>query len=373
MDADYNGWWFCLIPTEVVRDVGLSLPAFIKWDDAEYCLRARDAGYPTVTLPGTALWHVSWLDKDDSIDWQAYFHARNRIVAALLHSPHAGGGSLTSDSERWDLKHLLSMQYYPVTLRHRALRDILSGPAHMQAGMPTILGELRAAAAELPREDRAARRRRDPDDRRGQARLPGAEWHDGPKGPRGIPLALFTVKMTARQWFTNPAARTSQRRRWSSPSATARGSGCRTSTVHSSRRPTVPARCATRVTETFRRLLPDSRRLHRELKRRWPELSREYRAALPEITSPEAWREHFPGSPRVDRPRKPGGRPLFVLGIRSGERGLQLVVVHRQRRADRHVHVEVLVGAEPSAEEHVRLAPSRGRGSAAAARGPAGC
>ena len=49
MDADYNGWWMCLIPTEVVRESASSLPAFIKWDDAEYCLRARDAGYPTVT------------------------------------------------------------------------------------------------------------------------------------------------------------------------------------------------------------------------------------------------------------------------------------------------------------------------------------
>ena len=26
MDADYNGWWFCLIPTEIVRAVGLALP-----------------------------------------------------------------------------------------------------------------------------------------------------------------------------------------------------------------------------------------------------------------------------------------------------------------------------------------------------------
>ncbi len=212
MDADYNGWWFCLIPTEVVRDVGLSLPAFIKWDDAEYCLRARDAGYPTVTLPGAALWHVSWLDKDDSIDWQAYFHARNRIVAALLHSPHPGGGSLTGDSERWDLKHLLSMQYYPVTLRHRALRDILSGPAHMQRGMPTILGELRAAAAEFPEKQVLRERRRDPDDRRGQARLPGAERHRRRRrGRAGIPLALFTVRMTAPPVVHEPVAR--ERRR----------------------------------------------------------------------------------------------------------------------------------------------------------------
>ncbi len=68
LDADYNGWWMCLIPTSILREIGLSLPAFIKWDDAEFCVRARDAGYPTVSVPGVALWHVSWLGKDDSID-----------------------------------------------------------------------------------------------------------------------------------------------------------------------------------------------------------------------------------------------------------------------------------------------------------------
>lgn len=98
MDADYNGWWMCLIPLDAVRKVGLSLPAFIKWDDAEFCLRAGEAGFPTVSMPGVALWHVSWVNKDDTIDWQAYFHARNRIVAGLLHSnaPGAAGFSRTA-------------------------------------------------------------------------------------------------------------------------------------------------------------------------------------------------------------------------------------------------------------------------------------
>ncbi|GAA1513407.1 galactofuranosylgalactofuranosylrhamnosyl-N-acetylglucosaminyl-diphospho-decaprenol beta-1,5/1,6-galactofuranosyltransferase [Agromyces terreus] len=294
MDADYNGWWFCLIPTEVVREVGLSLPAFIKWDDAEYCLRARDAGYPTVTLPGMALWHVSWLDKDDSIDWQAYFHARNRYVAALLHSPYSDGGLLTRDSERWDLKHLLSMQYYPVTLRHRALRDILSGPAHMQQGMATILGELRAAAADFPEKTVLRDEAEIPMTVEGKRVYPIPSGTAGPKGPRGVPLVLFTVQMTLRQWFTRPASKNIAEPQvelakrdgtWfrlphfdSALVSTADGSG----KVRYTRDP-----------KTFRRLLRESRRLHREIKRRWPELAREYRAALPEITSPEAWEPHF--------------------------------------------------------------------------------
>ena len=88
------GWWMCLMPVAVLREVGLSLPFFIKWDDAEYGLRARAHGVPTVSLPGAAVWHVPWTDKDDAVDWQAYYHARNRVVAALLHSPFPHGGRL---------------------------------------------------------------------------------------------------------------------------------------------------------------------------------------------------------------------------------------------------------------------------------------
>ena len=102
-------------------------------------------------MPGVALWHVSWVGKDDTIDWQAYFHARNRIVAGLLHSDAPRGGTLLRHSRRVDLKHLMMMQYYPVALRHRALRDILSGPEHMRANLATAMPAARALAATSPR------------------------------------------------------------------------------------------------------------------------------------------------------------------------------------------------------------------------------
>ena len=38
VDVDYNGWWMCLVPTSVVRDIGLAMPIFIKWDDADFGL-----------------------------------------------------------------------------------------------------------------------------------------------------------------------------------------------------------------------------------------------------------------------------------------------------------------------------------------------
>ena len=46
VDVDFNPWFMCLIPMQVVREIGLSLPLFIKWDDSEYGVRAQAAGYP---------------------------------------------------------------------------------------------------------------------------------------------------------------------------------------------------------------------------------------------------------------------------------------------------------------------------------------
>lgn len=49
----------CVIPKEIISEIGLSLPVFIKWDDAEYGIRAGEANtMKTVTLPGSAVWHV---------------------------------------------------------------------------------------------------------------------------------------------------------------------------------------------------------------------------------------------------------------------------------------------------------------------------
>ena len=31
------------------------------------------------------MWHVPWTDKNDAVDWQAYFHLRNRLVVSALH------------------------------------------------------------------------------------------------------------------------------------------------------------------------------------------------------------------------------------------------------------------------------------------------
>jgi len=293
MDADYNGWWMCLIPLEAIRTVGLALPAFIKWDDAEFCLRAGEQGFPTVSMPGVALWHVSWVNKDDTIDWQAYFHARNRIVAGLLHSNAPRGGRLLVHSRRVDLKHLMMMQYYPVALRAKALRDVLSGPDHMRRNLATAMPAARALASEFPetvvhRDPVAALH-----SRRGRQVYAPVSKKDLDT-PSGLRLRWLTLSTLVSHWRHRPAPENVAQAEvefgkddahwWRLSSfdsalvSAADGSG---------------KNVYTRDRAKYRRMLRDTVRLHAELRRRWPELQQQYRDALPELVSPQSWQQIF--------------------------------------------------------------------------------
>lgn len=144
IDVDFNGWWTCMIGRQVAEELGQPLPLFIKWDDADYGLRAAEHGYPTTTLPGAAVWHMAWSDKDDAIDWQAYFHLRNRLVVAAMHwdgSPGQVTGLLRSHLKA-TLKHLACLEYSTVAIQNKAIDDFLAGPEHIFSILETALPEV---------------------------------------------------------------------------------------------------------------------------------------------------------------------------------------------------------------------------------------
>ena len=185
VDVDYNGWFMCLIPTQVIDEIGLSLPIFIKWDDAEYGLRAKAAGYPTVTFPGAAVWHVPWTDKNDALDWQSYFHQRNRFIAALLHSKYPHGGRMVQESFNHQVKHLVSMQYSTVELRHQALLDVLAGPGRLHEELGTKLPEIRTLAKQFTDARVESDRDAFPEIKRTKLPRKGREGTGVPSGQRG--------------------------------------------------------------------------------------------------------------------------------------------------------------------------------------------
>jgi len=287
IDVDYNGWWMCMIPRQVAEEIGQPLPLFIKWDDAEYGLRARAAGYPTVTMPGAAIWHMAWTDKDDAIDWQAYFHLRNRLVVAALHQPDKHGvTALVADTVKATVKHLLCLEYSTVAIQNLAIADFLAGPEHVAELLPTALGTVHALRKEYPdavvlpsstslplpsREDV------------GNISLPTNKVAIATRLAKGL---VHSVKKSKPEHLETPQLNVpTLDARWFLLSqvdgvtvTTADGRGV----VYRKRDPRIAAR-----------LFKESLRLRRELAERFPELKREYKAAVPELTSKERWERVF--------------------------------------------------------------------------------
>ncbi|WGL51522.1 glycosyltransferase [Nocardioides sp. BP30] len=288
VDVDFNGWYSCLIPRVVIERIGLSLPLFIKWDDAEYGLRARAHGFPTVTLPGAAVWHVPWTDKNDALDWQAYFHLRNRLVAALLHSSYPRGGRLLRESLNNQIAHLVAMQYSTAQLRIEAMEDILRGPEALHAMLPTRLGEINA----VRREFSDARLVADTDD------LPPVRVEKpSKKDLTEVPsrkAQLITAGLAPLRQLRRPRDLSRTNPEVAVPALDAKWYRLASfdSAIVSMNDGTAAA-LYRRDPQQYRELLKRSVELHARFLREWPQLAERYRSALGEITSPEAWEETF--------------------------------------------------------------------------------
>ena len=289
-DVDFNGWYSCLIPRVVMEQIGLSLPVFIKWDDSEYGLRAKEAGFPTVTLPGAAVWHVPWSDKNDALDWQAYFHHRNRIIAALLHSTYPKGGRLLRESLNNQIAHLVAMQYSTAELRLRAMEDILEGPQHLHEMLPTRLGEVNAIRKQFSDAVLVADREDLPPVRREKPPTKGKSISEVPTRRSQLisaataPLRqLRPTRALSREYpeIEVPALDAKWYQLASFDSAIV------------SMNDGTSAALYRRDPELFRALLKRTIALHDRYRREWPELARTYREQLRDITSPEAWEKTF--------------------------------------------------------------------------------
>ncbi len=296
--STYNGWWMCLFPREVLERTGLPLPLFIKWDDAEYALRAGEGGFPTVTLPGSAIWHMPWTDKDDATDWTTYFHLRNRLITLALHSPYDVRRALVQDGLRTTFKHLMAMEYSTVALRHKSIEDFLAGPeglfASLRDGLPAVrrLREGYDDARILPSAQQLPMPLFDP------VRI--ERLLEPPVHPAAIAKrALSTISRHLR----SPAPQTRVRPQINVPARNARWfllGMVDSATVSNADGSGVAFR--KRDPQQFRALLARTIALYRQLVAEWDVTAERYRAAVPELTSVDSWEQMFKGG---DPPRCP--------------------------------------------------------------------
>ena len=280
VDVDYNAWWMCLIPRVVAEDIGLPLPLFIKWDDAEYGLRAGRAGYRTATVPGIAIWHMSWSDKDDTSDWQAYFHYRNRLVAAAMHWDGDVRGLLRSMLKA-TLKHLLCLEYSTVAIQNKAIDDFLSGPEHIFSILESALPEVHRIRRNFP--DAVV--------------LPSATALPPPSGvvgrvgePKSAPAKVIRLARGILHNFTKANSAHHERPQLNVSTQDSRWFLlCNVDGVTVTTADGRGVVYRQRDRRKMLSLLAQSLRRHRTLANRFDEMRRVYREALPVLTSKEKW------------------------------------------------------------------------------------
>ncbi|WP_029253120.1 glycosyltransferase [Paraoerskovia marina] len=236
--AEYTGWWGTFLPAGTVARLGLPAPYFLKWDDAEYGLRARRAGVLVAAVPGINVWHPTWAAKGSLSSWSSWPMHRNRLATAAA---YGSGRGVVRDSLLHQVKHVLSLQYTTVELWNAALAEVLDGPGWMSGDLTAVRPRAQALLDELPPA------RSVPDGGR-VVRLPSpAEfgWRDGLRASAVV--------------FEDGSA------------------------------PLVRDRARAR------RLLSTTLRLHGRALRRWRSLRSAYAAALPQEAAAEAWEARFDG------------------------------------------------------------------------------
>ncbi|MFE2751155.1 glycosyltransferase [Actinosynnema sp. NPDC059335] len=279
VDAGYNGWWSCLIPSEIVKAIGYPLPLFFQWDDIEYGYRARANGFATVTLPGAGVWHADfhWKDWDD---WHRYFNLRNALVTSALHSQFDPKRICRTMAAQL-ATYLVGMQYGLAATQLKAIEDFLKGPEVLRDGGVEAAAEIRKLRAEFPETVKHP-----------ASEVPGIPSGDLPLIPAPPAPRLFAPVLAKR--VVNQLLGRSVH----DVGAVAAGDSAwwhvslfNTAVVTDASQEGVRVRRRDR--ELAVRLGKRGTRLIKELYQRAPEMQRAYREAMGELTSRENWRRLY--------------------------------------------------------------------------------
>lgn len=261
--TDYAAWWGALLPPGTVAELGLPAPYFLKWDDAEYGLRARRRGYAVRTLPGVAVRHPTWAAKGTAAGWASYLMHRNRLATAAAY--RCGRGVLV-DSFLHQVKHVLSLQYTNAALWQGAASAVLAGP---DAWLGSDLRSARATAEAILEQ------------------MPSWEHSPDDARPRSWGRAVGTLRALAGLVLPRRTASAWTRRVSPADHSWRDGVGADRVVVESAEGPPTVLQ---REPRRARGLLSETLTTHVRLALRWRRLQHSYGRALPPLLGQDYWR-----------------------------------------------------------------------------------
>lgn len=129
--ALYAGWWYCCIPTDMIRKNGLPLPVFVRSDDTEYGWRCKPE---FITMNSLCIWHMPFQEKYDAAV-ERYQTTRNPLISQFTtgFAPESDFIYAMHNKLRLELK---KFGYTNAELVLDGFEDFLKGPRFIeQKGM----------------------------------------------------------------------------------------------------------------------------------------------------------------------------------------------------------------------------------------------
>jgi GT2 family glycosyltransferase len=120
--SEFNAWWYCCFPIDVVTKENLPLPIFIRGDDVEYGLRNMKK---LILLNGICVWHEPFENKYSS--FLEYYIVRNLLIDNALHFVDYSKFQYLKFLFKRITRETLYYRYKNVDLIYRATKDFYRG------------------------------------------------------------------------------------------------------------------------------------------------------------------------------------------------------------------------------------------------------
>ncbi|MGO1949913.1 MAG: glycosyltransferase family 2 protein, partial [Mycobacteriaceae bacterium] len=224
-------------------------------------------------------------DKDDAIDWQAYFHLRNRLIVAALQHEGSPNGIITSMTKA-TAKHIMCLEYSTVAIQNEAMKDFLAGPDQLFDILGTALPRINALRKEFPDAVVVPSAAELPPPAGGPAKLTDIPLSAAKKVSRLAKVVVNNLRPEDPHFHDVPQVNLPPiEARWFS---LGRLDGVTVTTADG--RGVVFRK---RDREKAKDLVKESMRLQKEVMTRFDEMRQRYRVAHPELTSVDAWARIF--------------------------------------------------------------------------------
>ena len=120
--TEFNAWWYCAFPVDVISDTNLPLPIFIRGDDVEYGLRNMKQ---LILMNGICVWHEPFENKYSSSMY--YYIFRNRLIDNSIHKMNYKRRAFIKDLKEQVYREIAYYRYKNADLLMDGVNDFFNG------------------------------------------------------------------------------------------------------------------------------------------------------------------------------------------------------------------------------------------------------